>query len=177
MRATISLPHARAYGADEALPDMSQGQDVGDAAYQTAHGYPGGITALATRMGVSANTLTHKVNPHNTTHHLSLREAVDMQFFADDAAVLHAMAARLGYACVRAMPDQAGGDPVAALVNFQVAQADFTQQAGDAILTPLPPTRNTMRRMSEFAGDLIAATDAVLAAIRGKMPAAPEGGP
>ncbi len=173
----MSMPHAFAYVANEALPDTPLGQDPGDAAYQTAHGYPGGIVALAARMGVSAGTLTHKVNPANTTHHLSLREAVDLQFFSGNAAVLHAMAARLGYTCTRAMPDQAGGDPVEALVRQQIAHADFTRQYGDAVLRlqeGRPPSTNDMRRCAEYAGDAMAAINDALAALRGKLPAAPE---
>ena len=47
-----------------------------DAAYNTVHDYPGGSSALATRMGIkSPAVLNSKVNPNTETHHLTLAEA------------------------------------------------------------------------------------------------------
>ena len=67
------------------------GLDVLDAAYHTAHAYPGGVPALAQRMGMSQNTLAHKVSLANETHHLSLREAVAMQEVSQDKRIAQAM--------------------------------------------------------------------------------------
>ena len=79
-----------------ALAMMAAHWTVADAIYHTVHGYPGGVVALAARMGVSPNTLTHKANPNNATHHLHPAELVAMQQLSGNAAVLHAMAAALG---------------------------------------------------------------------------------
>ena len=59
MAVAISIPPGVAYGADEAVPDTQGGMSVEDAIYHTVHSYPGGVTALAARMGVSPNTLAH----------------------------------------------------------------------------------------------------------------------
>lgn len=177
MAMSFSIPDAFAYAADEALPDRVRGQDVGDAAYNTAHGYPGGVRALALRMGVNPDTLTAKVNPQNTTHHLSLREAVAMQQFSDNTAVLHAMAEALGYACTRATPDQSGGDPVEAVMRYEAAHAELVKAVADGVLAgPQGLTPNAMRRADSAAQDAIASTGHLLAMLRRRLRPAPGAG-
>lgn len=78
MNMSFSIPDALAYGADEVRPDRPLAQDVGDAAYQTVHGAPGGVNALAVRMGLPASTLTHKVNPNNDSHFLRPHELLQI---------------------------------------------------------------------------------------------------
>jgi hypothetical protein len=174
MRATVSIPQGLAYGADEAMPDNPVGLDVLDAAYHTVHNYPGGVSALAPRVAMSANTLTHKVNPHNTTHHLSLREAVTLQHMSGDASILQAMAAALGYTCTRATPDQAGGDPVQATMRMQCEQADFLRSVAGPLARVSadpgkPVTPNEMRRAEYHGQELIAAIGHTLATLRARM--------
>ena len=178
MAVTISIPPGVAYGADEAVPDTQGGMSVEDAIYHTVHNSPGGVTALAARMGVSPNTLTHKANPNNATHHLHPRELVTLQHMSGNAAVLHAMASQLGYTCTAALPDQTGGDVVEAfmhmqraLANLVCAVADPLAQHGDAV------TRNEMRRAEAMAGDMHTAIGHVLASMRGSMRKAPEVAP
>lgn len=65
MRATVSIPAGLAYGAGESVPDMPQGLSVQDAIYHTVHGYPGGVAAIAARMGVSANAKVSGVPPQD----------------------------------------------------------------------------------------------------------------
>lgn len=175
MTVTISIPPGLAYGANEAVPDMQQGMSVEDAIYHTVHGYPGGVVALAARMGVSPNTLTHKANPNNTTHYLHPRELVAAQHMSGNAAVLHAMAAQLGYACTTALPDQSGGDPVEAFMRMQVAFADLVRAVADPLAEQgHAVTSNEMRRADAMAGDLHTAIGHVLASLRGRMRKAQE---
>ncbi len=175
MAVSLTLPAADDYGAGTAPAYMRRpGQDVLDAAYHTAHGYPGGIAALALRMGVSANTLTHKVNPANTTHHLTLREAQAMQTLSGNLAILHAMADALGHVCTPATPDRDGGEPVDTVMRLQMAHADFLHaladavRAGDARVTP-----NQARRADHHAQELIACIGHAMAMLRGLMRQAP----
>ena len=174
MHSTIRIPVGAAYGADEALPDMPQALTVADAIYHTVHGYPGGVVALAARMGVSANTLTHKANPNNTTHHLSLAEAVALQVVSGDAAILHAMAKVLGYTCTPELPDQSGGDPVDAFMLQAVAYGRFCAAAADALRSDCP-SRNEVNRVGAAQEDLTDATGSVFAILRGRMRKAPGG--
>lgn len=175
MSMSFSIPDHLAYGAGESMPDRVTGQDIADAAYNTAHGYPGGIGALAVRMGSNANTLTAKVNQQNTTHHLSLREAVAMQHFSGNHAILHAMAEALGYTCSRVTPDQSGGDPTEAIMRMQVAQADLMRALADGVLAgPTGVTGNHMRRAVHMAEEAIATIGHALAMLRGRMRQAPK---
>lgn len=174
MHSTIRIPVGATYGADEALPDMPQALTVADAIYHTVHGYPGGVVALAARMGVSPNTLTHKANPNNATHHLHPAELVAMQQLSGNAAVLHAMAAALGYTCIPAVADQSGGDPVDAFMHQAAAQGKYVAAVADAMLVPAP-SRNEVNRVARMAEDLIDTTTALLSVLRGRMRKAPEG--
>jgi hypothetical protein len=175
MAVTVSIPAGLAYGADEPLPDMPVGMTVQDAAYHTVHGYPGGVAALAVRMGVSANTLTHKANPNNDTHHLRPDELVAMQALSGNYAVLHAMAAALGHVCSPAMPDQSEGDPVEVFMAQQRAQGEYSAALADAMLVE-HPTPNAVRRVAAMAQDLIAKTGHQVAVLRGRMRKTPGGG-
>jgi len=83
--------------------------NIQDAAYNTAHDFPGGVPALAVRMGISPNVLQNKVNPSQEHHKLTLNEAVKMQAITGDLRMLHAMADALGCVCIQLpVHDQAG---------------------------------------------------------------------
>ncbi|MBP3980856.1 phage regulatory CII family protein [Acidovorax sp. JG5] len=180
MSVSFSIPPAAAYGDNEALPDMPAGLTVEDAIYHTVHGHPGGVAALAARMGVSPNTLTHKANPNNTTHHLHPRELVALQHMSGNAAVLHAMASQLGYTCTLALPDQACGCPVEATMRLQVAFAELLKAVADPLARckaepGKPVTGNEVRRADYYAQDLHAAIGHVLGTLRAHARPAPVG--
>lgn len=64
-----------------------------DAAHKTVHAYPGGSESLAPRIAMSAAVLRNKVNPNNSTHHLTLVEASEVMGVTGDYRILHALAA------------------------------------------------------------------------------------
>ncbi|MEO6103124.1 MAG: phage regulatory CII family protein [Pseudoxanthomonas sp.] len=70
--------------------------NVADAAYAVVHDYPGGSESLAPRLGMSAAILRNKVNPNNTTHHLTLSEAQKLTAITGDARILQASAREMG---------------------------------------------------------------------------------
>jgi hypothetical protein len=79
-----------------------QVMSVRDAAFHTVHDYPGGAMALSTRLGVNGMTLSHQVNPNNSSRYsLSIEKAVEIQMFTQDFRMLHAMARSLGHVCVQ----------------------------------------------------------------------------
>lgn len=79
--------------------------NVLDAAFHTAHDFPGGVPALAQRMGdVSPNVLNKKITPKIETHHLRLDESVKMQSISGDFRILQAMAFSLNHVAI-ALPD------------------------------------------------------------------------
>lgn len=175
MTISVSIPDHLAYGSDEARPTRVRGQNVGDAAYATVRNYPGGAAALAPRLGMSTNTLLHKTNPSVTTHILSVEEALAIQDFTGNHAMLHAMAEALGYTCSRVTPDQAGGDPTEAIMRMQVAQADLMRALADGVLAgPNGVTGNHMRRAVHMAEEAIGTIGHALAMLRGRMRPAPK---
>ncbi len=66
--------------------------NVADAAHAVVHDFPGGSESLAPRLDMSAAILRNKVNPTNTTHHLTLREAVRVTQLTGDDRILRAAA-------------------------------------------------------------------------------------
>lgn len=66
-----------------------------DAAYLTGHHYPGGVAALAARMGTDTRELSRKLNP--SAGNLGLDEAIVLMVMSGDHRILHAMAEELGY--------------------------------------------------------------------------------
>lgn len=176
MGISISVPDHQVYGADEAMPSRPEGLDIDDAIYHAVHGVPGGVAALAARMGMSVDTLTHKANPNTATHFLRPRELQAVMHFGGDAGPLHAMAAHLGYTCTRATPDQSGGDPVEAFMRLQMAHADLVRAVADPLAHGGAVSKNEMRRAEAMAAELQAAIGHTLAALRGRMRVAPEVG-
>lgn len=169
---TISLNLSGIAGNVEssAAINITPGMDVRDAAYLIAHHYPGGVAALAARMGVNPGVLQNKLNPNNDTHHLRLDESVLLQQVAGNAAVLHAMAQQLGFTCVRAMPAQDGGDPVEAFMALAMAHADFTRAVADALHGKETVSKNELRRATDMANDLIATVGALVSVLAQRVP-------
>lgn len=89
--------------------------DQGDCLYNTARAYPGGIEALAHRMGVNAGTLQKKLSPMIKTYIASDEDATAVMELCHSAGVPdsfashHARSYRLGFICVP-LPNIEGGD-------------------------------------------------------------------
>lgn len=139
-------------------------QDVLDAAYCTAHNYPGGAAALALRMGMGVSTLQLKVSLTTTTHNLNLREAVAMQALSGDYSVLHAMAGALSHVAMP-MPELGGGDLQGALVTLGAEVGDVFRESARALadgrLTP-----NERRRVQRQISEAMAALAGVQRALQ-----------
>lgn len=175
MRLNISIPPHLAHGGEGDFPSRPPGQDILDAVYNTVHGCPGGVAALAARMQMSVNTLTHKANPNTTSHQPNPRELIAMQVFTGNYAVLHAMAEALGHTCSLATPDQSGGDPVDTLMRLQSEFADFVRAVADAVRGgDEAVTGNQARRADHHAQETIAAIGHTMAMLRGRMRKAPQ---
>jgi hypothetical protein len=159
------------YGDAEAGAASAQGISFEAAAYQTAHDYPGGVPALALRMGRNANTLQHKVDPLNTTHQLTVREAREMMAFTGDYRMLQAMAAELGHVMLSLRFDPAGctlGDLAGVAKEF----GELLQAVHDAVADG-KVTTNEIRAVERQFAELIAKGNNLLATLRGMQPRAP----
>jgi hypothetical protein len=68
-----------------------------DVVYRIAHDYPGGIPALAARMGKSPNVLNKKVAPDVESHHATLVDVLTIVDIADrDKRFVNALCANEG---------------------------------------------------------------------------------
>ena len=138
MRPSISITTPESYvskdgKADSPADNLEGWSNVEAVAYNMVHSYPGGVAAIAEAMGISKGVLTHKINPNNTTFHLTLAESIKLQKITRDVALLQAIAAELGYVaipCVR-RPDVL--TPFEALTNLAAEFANTMKALADPI--------------------------------------------
>lgn len=100
--------------------------NIEDAAYHTAHDYPGGVPALAARLGVSSNVLNHKVNPNQVFHKLTLSEAEKLVGLTQDRRIPEVFASIVG--CVMVCAGSYEGMSDIALLD---AYANMMSDLGD----------------------------------------------
>lgn len=103
-----------------------------DAAHKTVHDYPGGSESLAPRIGMSAAVLRNKVNPNNTTHHLTLAEAGEIMGVTGDDRILHALAAQHGYT-LQSMDAPESSTVMCAMLAASAAKGDLAGILGRAL--------------------------------------------
>ena len=100
--------------------------------HQTAHDAPGGLDALARKMGVGAQVLRNKVCPTTDTPKLSLREALAMMDATNDDRILHVLASLRGYTLERkALPD--ASSVFAAVLSASPEHGDVSRAIQDAL--------------------------------------------
>jgi len=121
-----------------------------DAAHKTVHDYPGGSESLAPRTGMSPAVLRNKVNPNNTTHHLTLAEADEIMGVTGDHRILQAMAARHGYVLQKCDAVEEPGAVLQALLVANAAEGEFDRVLQAALADNL--ITQTEMRMIEAAG-------------------------
>ena len=66
------------------------------AVHKTAHGFPGGLPALAAAMDLKPGILKNKVDPECMANRLALDEAMQMMLLSGSRAILIEMARELG---------------------------------------------------------------------------------
>lgn len=99
-----------------------------DAAYATVHDYPGGSESLGPRVGISPAVLRNKVNPNNTTHHLTFAEAQRIADLTGDYRMLQAWAHQAGFLLMKAPEGNACDMAVLEqVVNLGIANGQFMQ--------------------------------------------------
>ena len=164
---TLKEPMTNRYGNNPEQFAMA-GMDVLDAACNTAHEYPGGTLALATRMGVNPNTLAHKVDPLKTTHLLGLKEALMMQKFSGDKRITHAMCAALGGVFIEMEAGDCGtslGEVSKMITEFGHTIVEMQSAASDGVVT-----ENEMARCEKEVAELFAAANGALKSLRSMIP-------
>ena len=81
--------------------------DMFDTIHEIAHSYPGGVEALALRMGKNSGTLRKKLLQNVDTHELTVKELRTLVDFADTDKIAQSFAADRGLMCI-SMPDYDG---------------------------------------------------------------------
>lgn len=107
-----------------------------DAAHGTVHDYPGGSESLGPRVDISAAVLRNKVNPNNSTHHLTLAEAVRIADLTADYRMLKAWAHEAGFLLVKAPKNARDSSDMAVLeqvAGLMVANGAFGKEIYDAL--------------------------------------------
>ncbi|MGY3265830.1 phage regulatory CII family protein [Lysobacter sp. HA35] len=107
--------------------------NIVDAAHRTVHAYPGGSESLAPRIDMSPAVLRNKVNPNNTTHHLSLIEADELMAVTGDVRILHALADHHGYGLHKLECPADGGNVLQTLLVANASQGEFDRVLQEAL--------------------------------------------
>lgn len=106
------------------------------AADLTVHEFPGGSESLGPLVNITPAVLRNKVNPNNTTHHLSLAEAVRICRLTNDYRILKAWAHEAGFLLIQAPKScQAECDMsvLEKVVGFMVASGAYGQEIHKAL--------------------------------------------
>lgn len=102
------------------------------AIHHTAHDAPGGLSALARKMGMVEQTLRNKVCPTTDSHKLNLREALAIMEITGDDRILEVIAEQRGYTLERkALPD--ASSIVAAVLSSDAEHGDVSREIMAAI--------------------------------------------
>jgi len=123
-----------------------------DSAYKTVHAYPGGSESLAPRIGMSAAVLRNKVNPNNTTHHLTLAEASEIMDVTGDDRILHALAAEHGYTLERA-DAPTSGSLICALLGAASLKGKLSALVAE-VMTDGRITPNEAKAVADMCADV-----------------------
>ncbi len=71
-----------------------------DTIYHVAYSYPGGVPALAARMGKNPVVMNSKLNTNINTHHVNVEEAAMIADFADSDEIAKAFAGQRNMVCI-----------------------------------------------------------------------------
>ncbi len=103
-----------------------------DAAYRVGHDSPGGVAALAPRMGMSQAVLNSKLNPNTKTHILSIEEMIRMEHLTGRFDMLFAHAEALGFVAIPA-PVIGDDDVDLAMAKTCAEFGDYLRTVGEAL--------------------------------------------
>jgi hypothetical protein len=135
-----------------------------DALYTVARAYPGGLDALAQKMGISANVLRNKLAPGITSHYPSFEEVSEIVALCQQAGLkdalmpIHAMLARHGMAgFIVPSPEAVATDDLSQTVCQVMAQVGGVANAvSQALLDGVVTTLEADLIEREFQGALTA---------------------
>lgn len=142
-----------------------------DAAHRIGLEYPGGIKALAVRMGISPGVLVCKLNPNTATHHLTMIEAQRLMAMTERYDVLHAMADELGFVCVAKNSDALDAAPMGDIghaLAHACAEFGIYLNEVDVAMKDGRITANERKRLEAALTDMVSAATALQSKLSSK---------
>ena len=142
--------------------------DVHDALYKAAHEYPGGVEALAVRMGKVPQVMRNKLNPNTATNVISLAE-FDMALPILGYEPLRALAAAHGFALFQMSEGEASDQ---AVLEMFAALVGSHGNVGTEIYTALADGRieaHEMKRINDAARAVHGDLQSLVARLAGMM--------
>ncbi|OZI50170.1 phage regulatory CII family protein [Bordetella genomosp. 5] len=133
--------------------------NIVEAAYSTVHEQRGGSESLGPLVGISPAVLRNKVNPNNTTHHLTLAEAVRICRLTADYRILKAWARESGFLLVQQPEEGQVESDMSVLeqvVSFMSASGAYGQEIYRA-LSDGGVDRAELMRIREAGADVMTA--------------------
>lgn len=141
--------------------------NIDDAIYHAAHHFPGGIPALAARMGANAGTLQNKVNPRFTTAMPTLRDLEAIITFTQSPLPVAALAELCGHIVIPVVLPSGVGD-MEILESITALATDFGEvcRSVHEALKDRHVTKREIEGIEQHAQELIGAVQVVLARMR-----------
>lgn len=109
--------------------------DLQDVIHEVSHSYPGGVEALAHRMGKNPGTLRKKLLVTQESHELTVKELRTITDYCDTDRIAQAFAAERGLICIK-MPDYDGLSDKALLdlfLDLQAKQGQWSREIAKAM--------------------------------------------
>jgi hypothetical protein len=140
-----------------------------DAAHKTVHSYPGGSESLGPRIGMSPAVLRNKVNPNNTTHHLTLVEADEIMGVTGDYRILQALAGQHGYVLQPMGSEGEAGNVLSAVLETNSCEGSFAETLQQALKDNLI-SQNEWRLLCDAGAKVQSAMLTLLGRLREQVP-------
>jgi hypothetical protein len=108
---------------------------VKDVVYRVVHNYPGGVPAMAARMGISKHVLQNKVNPNNSTHHTTEKELEEIQMYADSDEIAKEFAGQRSMICIHIAKHEGASDKELfdLIINMEREKTDWLNSIQKAL--------------------------------------------
>ncbi|SEN72032.1 Phage regulatory protein CII (CP76) [Nitrosospira multiformis] len=108
---------------------------IKDVLYRAVHAYPGGVAALAARMGKNPNTLQSKINPNLGTHHTTAEELEQIQTFTNTDEIAKYLAAQRGMICIPVVRHEGASDTeiLDLVIQMNTAESGFLSEMQRAL--------------------------------------------
>jgi hypothetical protein len=122
-----------------------------DALYHAVHEYPGGVAALAARMGLAASSLYSMANPNDSSHDWPRERLEQVMVFTGDQRIVQAICALAGGVFV---PVGAAQGPLADVSGQMVTLAAEFGDVARAVHDSVRDNRLTSRERDRVAKQL-----------------------